>query len=206
MPDKRAMEKNTMNTLCKPFNRNPAKQRFIPRKGRPSQLGKYKVLWDKIFLKWGWADKPEKERENLRHSINEDLFGAYRRPGSFSNEDWTVMFFALEIIERDGILVWSKEMADYAREEGLRRVYTWWIDNAGLDIDGVEEYGAPEYYIAAIARDRFGGVADWRTLDSYRLWQLFITIKNRVKAAQKRGASLWENSETEPESSDNCPF
>lgn len=116
------------------------------------------------------------------------------------------MFFALELLYNDGILVWSKEMADYAREEGLRRVYTWWIEHAGLDVEGIEEYGAPEEYIAAIARDRFGGISDWRTLDSERLWQLFITIKNRVKAAQKRGISLWKNSGTTPETSDNCPF
>lgn len=194
----------TFKTIEKP--RKAPIRRFATHKKRPPQLAKYKIIWGKIFQRWGWADKPEKEKKDLRHSINEDLFGGYRRPGSFSNEDWTVMFFALEIIERDGMLVWSKEMADYAREEGLRRVYTWWIDNAGLDIDGVEEYGAPEYYIAAIARDRFGGVADWRTLDSYRLWQLFITIKNRVKAAQKRGVSLWHGSDAEPESSENCPF
>lgn len=187
-------------------SRKAPARRFTTHKKRPPQLAKYKIIWGKIFQKWGWANKSKKEMKELRHSINEDLFGGYRRPGAFSNEDWTVMFFALELLYNDGILVWSKEMADYAREEGLRRVYTWWIDNAGLDVEGIEEYGAPEEYIVAIARDRFGGVADWRILDSERLWQLFITIKNRVRSAQKRGISLWKKSGTAPEISDNCPF
>lgn len=192
-----------MNTLCKPFT---AKQRFNTHKKRPPQLAKYKIIWGKIFQKWGWATKPKKELEDLRHSINGDLYGRYTKPSLLTNEQWSVMFFALELLYNDGILVWSKEMADYAREEGLRRVYTWWIDHAGLDVEGLEEYGAPEEYIAAIARDRFGGISDWRILDSERLWQLFITIKNRVKAAQKRGVSLWHGSDAAPETSENCPF
>lgn len=194
----------TCKTIEEP--RKAPARRFIAYKKRPPQLAKYKIIWGKIFQRWGWADKPKKELEDLRHSINGDLYGRYTKPSLLTNEQWSVMFFALELLYNDGILVWSKEMADYAREEGLRRVYTWWIDHAGLDVEGLEEYGAPEEYIAAIARDRFGGVADWRTLDSYRLWQLFITIKNRVKAAQKRGVSLWHGSDAAPEISDNCPF
>ena len=116
------------------------------------------------------------------------------------------MFFLLFLLLSAGILIWSKEMAALALEEGLRRIYIWWIEHAGLDVEGIEDYGAPEYYIAAIARDRFGGIADWRMLDSKRLWQLFITIKNRVKAAQKRGVSLWHGADAEVETSDNCPF
>ena len=49
-------------------------------------------------------------------------------------------------------------------------------------------------------------ISDWRILDSERLWQLFITIKNRVKAAQKRGVSLWHGSDAEPETSENYTF
>lgn len=121
------------------------------------------------------------------------------------------MFYALELLSNDGILVWSKEMADLAREEGLRRIYTWWIEHAGLDVEGITEYGAPEYYISAIARDRFGGVADWHMLDSKRLWQLFITIKNRVKAAKSVayhfGMALMPNLKlpTTVHSDENCP-
>lgn len=167
---------------------------------------KYLSMWKGIYNKWGWADKPEAEKRELRHSINVDIFGRYTPPSQLTNEQFSVMRYALELLHNDGILVWSKEMADLAREEGLRRIYTWWIEHAGLDVEGITEYGAPEYYISAIARDRFGGISDWRMLDSKRLWQLFITIKNRVKAAKKRGISLWHGSDAESETSDNCPF
>ena len=195
-----------MEILCKTVNK-PLRRRFIPKNKRTTpQLGKYTFLWDKIFKKWLWETKPESEKKRLRHSINEDLFGTYTKPSLLTNEQWSVMFYALEILYNDGILVWTDKVADLAREEGLRRIYTWWIEHAGLDVEGITEYGAPEYYISAIARDRFGGIADWRMLDSKRLWQLFITIKNRVKTAKKRGASLWENSNAESETSENCPF
>lgn len=193
--------KSTCTTLSKPVRR-----RFIPKSKRTPQLGKYTLLWDKIFNKWGWETKTESEKKALRHSINEDLFGTYTKPSLLTNEQWSVMFFALDLLLSEGILIWSKEMAALALEEGLRRIYIWWIEHAGLDVEGVEDYGAPEYYIAAIARDRFGGIADWRMLDSKRLWQLFITIKNRVKAAQKRGVSLWHGADAEAETSDNYPF
>ena len=115
------------------------------------------------------------------------------------------MRFALELLLDEGILIWSKEMADIAREEGLRHIYTYWIDNAGLDIDGITEYGAPEYYISAIARDRFHGIADWHTLNSNNLWQLFITIKNRVRDAHKKGVSLFKRTIRENELLDLNP-
>lgn len=190
-------------------------RRLAPRAKKPlsaadkklrARTFKYLSMWENIYNKWEWTDKSEAEKEDLRHSINVDLFGRYIPPSQLTNEQFSVMRYALELLYNEGILIWSAEMAALAREEGLRRVYTWWIEHAGLDVKGIEEYGAPEYYIAAIARDRFGGISDWRRLDSYRLWQLFITIKNRVKAAQRRGASLWENAESEPETSDNCPF
>ena len=194
-----------MEGVCTSVSK-PVRRRFIPKSKRTPQLGKYTLLWDKIFNKWGWETKTESEKKALRHSINEDLFGTYTKPSLLTNEQWSVMFFALDLLLSEGILIWSKEMAALALEEGLRRIYTWWIEHAGLDVEGIEEYGAPEYYIAAIARDRFGGIADWRMLDSKRLWQLFITIKNRVKAAQKRGVSLWHGADAEAETSDNCPF
>ena len=194
-----------MEGVCTSVSK-PVRRRFIPKSKRTPQLGKYTLLWDKIFNKWGWETKTESEKKALRHSINEDLFGTYTKPSLLTNEQWSVMFFALDLLLSEGILIWSKEMAALALEEGLRRIYIWWIEHAGLDVEGVEDYGAPEYYIAAIARDRFGGIADWRMLDSKRLWQLFITIKNRVKAAQKRGVSLWHGEDAEVETSDNCPF
>lgn len=202
---------------CKTLETSPQsfRRRLAPRakkklsaadKKRKARTFKYLSMWDGIYNKWSWTDKTKAEKRELRHGINIDLFGEYIPPSQLDNEQFTIMRYALELLYNEGILVWSKEVADLAREEGLRRVYIWWIEHAGLDVEGIEEYGAPEEYISAIARDRFGGISDWRILDSKRLWQLFITIKNRVKAAKKRGVSLWENSDAEPETSENCPF
>lgn len=202
---------------CKTLETSPQsfRRRLAPRakkklsaadKKRKARTFKYLSMWDGIYNKWSWTDKTKAEKRELRHGINIDLFGEYIPPSRLDNEQFTIMRYALELLYNEGILVWSKEVADLAREEGLRRVYTWWIEHAGLDVEGIEEYGAPEEYISAIARDRFGGISDWRILDSKRLWQLFITIKNRVKAAKKRGISLWHGSDAESETSDNCPF
>ena len=110
-----------MEILCKTVNK-PLRRRFIPKSKRTTpQLGKYTFLWDKIFKKWGWETKPESEKKTLRHSINEDLFGTYTKPSLLTNEQWSVMFYALEILYNDGILVWTDKVADLAREEGLRR-------------------------------------------------------------------------------------
>lgn len=200
----------TLETSPQSFRRQLAprakKKLSAADKKRKARTFKYLSMWDGIYNKWSWTDKTKAEKRELRHGINIDLFGEYIPPSRLDNEQFTIMRYALELLYNEGILVWSKEVADLAREEGLRRVYIWWIEHAGLDVEGIEEYGAPEYYISAIARDRFGGISDWRILDSKRLWQLFITIKNRVKAAKKRGVSLWENSDAEPETSENCPF
>lgn len=170
-----------------------------------ARVFKYLSLWDEIYEKWGWAKKSKAEKDELRHGINEDLFGSYIAPSKLSNEQFSIMRYALEILLNEGILIWSKEIADIAMEEGSRRIYTWWIEHAGLDIEGIAEYGAPEYYIAAIARDRFHGVADWRTLSADKLWQLFITIKNRVRKASEQGRSLYQPKASE-QNDDKFPF
>ena len=192
---------DTRPAHAKPFK----KPRGKADKRLAARTFKYLSMWTAIYDRWGWAGKTDGEKADLRHGINVDLFGEYIPPSWLSNEQFSIMRYALELLYNEGILVWSKEMAELAVEEGLRRIYIWWIEHAGLDVEGITEYGAPEEYISAIARGRFGGVADWRTLDSKRLWQLFITIKNRVKAAKRRGASLWHTSAA-PETSEDCPF
>ncbi len=197
-----------MKTLCKPDKKPVQKARKAVSKASPearAKIFKYLCKWDEIFKKWGWAEHSKKEKSALRKDIRRDVLGVDIEPSNMNNGQWDVMFFALDLIWENGILVWSPEMAAYAREEGWRRVYTWWIDNAGLDIDGLKEYGAPEEYIAAIARDKFGGVRDWRTLNSDKLLHLFWTIKNRVRKANDAGKSLWkpENAVVDAE---NCPF
>lgn len=134
-------------TIEKP--RSTARMRFAPRAKKPLSVHekklrgrtfKYLSLWDGIYNKWGWADKSKAEKEELRHSINVDLFGRYTPPSRLTNEQFSVMRYALELLYNEGILVWSAEMAELAREEGLRRVYAWWIEHAGLDVEGIEEY------------------------------------------------------------------
>lgn len=93
---------------------------------------------------------------------------------------WDCIYFAQELLLSEGIVVWSKEMAHYAKEEGTCKRYIWNIEHAGYDLLGIERYGAPEEYIEAISEDKFG-VKNWRVLNSKQLWQLFITIKNRVR-------------------------
>ena len=93
-----------MEILYKAANK-PLRRRFVSKSKRTPQLGKYTLLWDKIFKKWGWETKPEPEKKALRHSINEDLFGIYTKPSYLTNEQWSVMFYALELLSNDGILL-----------------------------------------------------------------------------------------------------
>lgn len=193
-----------MKTLCKPVKKPVQKRRKAASKASP-KIYKYLCRWNDIFVKWGWNERSKADKSALRKDIRRDVLGVDIEPSNMNNGQWDVVFFALDLIWENGILVWSPEMAAYAREEGWRRVYIWCIEHAGLDIKGLAEYGAPEEYIAAIARDRFGGVRDWRTLNSGKLQHLFWTIKDRVRKANEAGESLWkpENAAVDAE---NCPF
>ena len=147
-----------------------------------AQLQKYHLQWRRIFEKFGWGHKPENEKRALRHSILEDLFGCEINVNDATETQWDAIYLAQDILLENGIIVWGPEMARYALEEGTRNRYVWNIERAGYDIPGIEEYGVPEEYISAISADKFG-VRDWRSLSSKKLWQLFITIKNRVRKA-----------------------
>ena len=183
-----------MNAPCKTPQkpaRPPRKTAARAPKRNRAQIFKYLNSWDEIFERWGWAAKPKAEKDDLRHSVNEDLFGEYVAPGGFSNGQWDVMFFALDVLLRNGILVWTPETAEFAREEGRRRVFTNLIERAGADAPDIELYGAPEEYVAHVARGKFA-TNDWRSLNSESLEQLFWTIKNRVRTAAKKGGSLYD--------------
>lgn len=183
-------------TLEKPLQRLHA--RAAKRRSWPPQIQKYHLQWAAIFKKYGWANRPESEKRDLRHSILEDLFGdANFALSRANNAQWDCVYLALEFLLENGIAVWSKETAKIAVENGLCKRYIWNIEHAGYDLDCVADYGAPEEYIAAVALGKFG-VRNWRALDSYSLWQLFITIKTRVKKAGARGASLHKNADNEP--------
>ncbi len=160
------------------------------------QLQKYHLQWQAIFKRHGWAGKSEKEKRELRHTVLEDLFGEVINVASASDLQWDCIYFAQELLLSGGIVVWSKEMAHYAKEEGTCKRYIWNIEHAGYD-SGIERYGAPEEYISSISEDKFG-IKEWRILNSKQLWQLFITIKNRVRTS---GGNLHKSKST-----DNEPF
>ncbi len=101
-------------------------------------------------------------------------------------------------------MAWSRESGKAAVELGLCRRYIWNIEHAGYDVQDVEEYGAPNEYVAAVSEDKFG-TRDWRDLDSDKLFMLFITIKNRVRKAARNGTSLHPSTAAEADD-DNCPF
>ena len=172
-------------TLEKPAQR--ARKASASRQGWAPRLKKYQLQWEAIFRKHGWANRPSADKKDLRHTILEDLFGNYNfNVSSASNAQWDCIFIAQKVLLARGILAWSRESGRAAVELGLCRRYIWNIEHAGYDVQDVEEYGAPEEYVAAVSEDKFG-TRTWRDLDSKDLFMLFITIKNRVRKAARNG-------------------
>lgn len=190
-------------TLEKPVRRahnvNTNRRHWTP------QLKKYQLQWEAIFKKHGWSNRTDTDKKDLRHTILEDLFGDYNfNVSSASNAQWDCIYIAQKVLLARGILAWSRESGKAAVEIGLCRRYIWNIEHAGYDVEDVEEYGAPNEYVAAISEDKFG-TRDWRELDSDKLFMLFITIKNRVSKAARNGTSLHPSTAAEADD-DNCPF
>ncbi len=190
-------------TLEKPVRRahnvNTNRRHWTP------QLKKYQLQWEAIFKKHGWSNRTDADKKDLRHTILEDLFGDYNfNVSSASNAQWDCIYIAQKVLLARGILAWSRESGKAAVEIGLCRRYIWNIEHAGYDVQDVEEYGAPNEYVAAISEDKFG-TRDWRELDSDKLFMLFITIKNRVSKAAQNGTSLHPSTAAEADD-DNCPF
>lgn len=190
-------------TLEKPVRRahnvNTNRRHWTP------QLKKYQLQWEAIFKKHGWSNRTDTDKKDLRHTILEDLFGDYNfNVSSASNAQWDCIYIAQKVLLARGILAWSRESGKTAVEIGLCRRYIWNIEHAGYDVEDVEEYGAPNEYVAAISEDKFG-TRDWRELDSDKLFMLFITIKNRVSKAARNGTSLHPSTAAEADD-DNCPF
>lgn len=182
-----------------------ARKTVASRQGWTPKLKKYQLQWEAIFRKHGWENRPSADKKDLRHTILEDLFCDYNfNVSGASNAQWDCIFIAQKILLERGILAWSRESGKAAVELGLRRRYIWNIEHAGYDVQDVEEYGAPEEYVAAVSEDKFG-TRDWRDLDSDKLFMLFITIKNRVRKAARNGNSLHHSTASEPDD-DNCPF
>lgn len=171
-----------------------------------AQLQKYQLQWTAIYNKHGWANRSAVEKRELRHSILEDLFGDKNFDVSLAtNRAFDIIFLAQDFLLDNGILAWSKDTAETAIELGMRRKYIWNIEHAGYDLKAVCEFGAPEEYITAISVDKYG-VANWRALNSKQLWQLFITIKKRVRNAAELGNSLYPVAQKSAEIADNLPF
>lgn len=171
-----------------------------------AQLQKYQLQWTAIYNKHGWANRSAAEKRELRHSILVDIFGDKNFNVSLAtNREFDIIFLAQEFLLDNGILAWTKETAKTAIELGMRRKYVWNIEHAGYDLKEVCEFGAPEEYITAISVDKFRA-ANWRALNSKQLWQLFITIKNRVRNAAEIGNSLYPAAQKSAETDDNLPF
>lgn len=193
----------TTATLEKPVKR--ARKAVASRQGWTPRLKKYHLQWEAIFKKHGWSIRTDADKKDLRHTILEDLFGDYNfNVSSASNAQWDCIYIAQKVLLARGILAWSRESGKAAVEIGLCRRYIWNIEHAGYDLQDVEEYGAPNEYVAAISEDKFG-TRDWRELDSDKLFMLFITIKNRVSKAAQNGTSLHPSTAAEADD-DNCPF
>ncbi len=171
-----------------------------------AQLQKYQLQWTAIYNKHGWANRSAAEKRELRHSILADIFGDKNFNVSLAtNREFDLIFLAQDFLLDNGILAWSKETAKTAIELGMRRKYIWNIEHAGYDLKEVCEFGAPKEYITAISVDKFGAT-NWRALNSKQLWQLFITIKNRVRNAAELGNSLYPAAQKSAETDDNLPF
>ena len=102
-------------TVCKTLETPPqsSRKRFAPRAKKPLSAADKKLrtrtfkclsMWEDIYNKWGWADKSEAEKKDLRHSINVDLFGRYAPPSHLTDEQFSVMRYALELLYNEGIL------------------------------------------------------------------------------------------------------
>lgn len=173
------------------------RKRSAKKHKRDPRLIKYQTEWSKICDKWGFSFS-SKERRDLRHSILCDLFGSkFEIAACASNWKWDCIFLAQDFLLENGLLWWSPETAKAAVEEGLCKRYIWNVEHAGHDIKGIKKIGAPESYVDAVAADKFG-VKNWRALDSQQLFYLFLTIKNRVRSAFRKGRSLYDESNLRP--------
>jgi len=193
-----------MQTLELPLNSPFRKYRSEskPRKNRDARMIRYGTLWKQIFDKWEWRNSSTAEKKELRHSIIEDLFGEYIEPQFFSHTAWDIVFDALDDLLENGILIWSKEMAEWAVENGTRRRIIWCIRHAGIDRLACFMHGASDEYINAISQDKFG-CNDFEKLSLRQLEQLLFTVKNRVRSANYKGKNLWSK---QSDTDDNFPF
>lgn len=148
----------------------------MTRRELPKVEAKYWHMWQDIFTRWGVHTT--RERNDLRHSVIEDVFGEYRKQQTFSRAEWDMMYYAQDMLLEHGQSIWSAEIAQAAREHGLRKTYVYNIEQLAADD-----------YINAIARDVFGS-RDWRELAAGQMRKLLYTIKSRFKSAQGRGQTL----------------
>ena len=133
----------------------------------------YYSLWNEIFQKFEIRGK---ERDKLRHEIEFEALGVEKSSKNFNKRDFDVCFSVARQLLKNGEISISASDADADAEEGERRRYIFAIRNVCECND----------YIAEISNDKFG-VLDWTKLNSGQLWQLLITLKNRMRAkSQKR--------------------
>ena len=132
----------------------------------------YYSLWNEIFQKFEIRGK---ERDKLRHEIEFEALGIKKSSKNFNKRDFDICFSVARKLLKNGDVCISGNDAALDAEQGECRRYVF----------AIEKICESDEYISEIANDKFG-VANWRTLSSYQLWQLLITVKNRMSTITKK--------------------
>ena len=132
----------------------------------------YYSLWNEIFQKFEIRGK---ERDKLRHEIEFEALGIKKSSKNFNKRDFDICFSVARKLLKNGDVCISGNDAALDAEQGECRRYVF----------AIEKICESDDYISEIANDKFG-VANWRTLSSYQLWQLLITVKNRMSTITKK--------------------
>ncbi len=132
----------------------------------------YYSRWNEIFQKFEIRGK---ERDKLRHEIEFEALGIKKSSKNFNKRDFDICFSVARKLLKNGDVCISGNDAALDAEQGECRRYVF----------AIEKICESDDYISEIANDKFG-VANWRMLSSYQLWQLLITVKNRMSAITKK--------------------
>ena len=138
----------------------------------------YYSLWNEIFQKF---EIHGKERDKPRHEIELEALGVKKSSKNFSRRDFDICFSIARRLLKNGDVCISENDAVLDAEQGECRRYVF----------AIEKICESDDYISEISNDKFG-VVNWRMLSHYQLWQLLITVKNRMSAIAKKRQDINE--------------
>jgi hypothetical protein len=135
----------------------------------PTRRGFWR-LWLAVCRREGIEPTDEK-----RHVLYWQALGYEKRQKDFGPKEWDLVFRVLKL-RLAGLNPEGPERLPGIAEAGerARKVYA------------IEQI-LPEAYILAVARDKFGCLADWRNLPLEKLDQLRITLIERARAKKRAG-------------------